>query len=151
MADMLVRVPPHEIDRRDDDLVNTISLVGHLLEQRMDQALSAVGLTARQHTALLHIVDTPGLSRGALGRLLRVSPQAAGTLTRRLRDAGLIDYDEADPGLPVSFTVTESGHQRILDATPIVATTGRHVLARLPSVTVEFLVDAMRALALQVD
>lgn len=148
---MLIRVSSRQSSRRDDDLMDTISRVGHLLEQRMDQALSAVGLTARQHRALLHISETPGLSRGSLGRFLRVSPQAAGTLSRRLRDAGLIDYDEADPGLPVSFTITESGRQRILQATPIVSTTGRSVLSQMPTVTVELLIDAMNDLARQID
>src|SRR5581483_3290607 len=73
-------------------LVDTILLVGHLVEHRMEQALNGLSLTARQYQALRHVADTPGLSRGALGRRLRLSPQGAGALARRLREAGLVDY-----------------------------------------------------------
>jgi DNA-binding MarR family transcriptional regulator len=148
---MLVQTEPGEGARLAHDLVNTISLVGHVLEQQMDHALSETGLTARQYQALFHIAKTPGLSRGALGRLLCVSPQGAGAVTRRLRDAALVDYDDAGPGLPVSFTVTEAGQRRLIEASPIVAATGRRILAPLPTGTIECLAGAMNLLATPVS
>lgn len=68
-----------------EHLTQAISALGHLLELRIDQALSEEGITTRQFVALIHISGDSNLHRSSLARILHISPQAAAGLTQAPR------------------------------------------------------------------
>ncbi|HEY2205206.1 MAG TPA: MarR family winged helix-turn-helix transcriptional regulator [Pseudonocardia sp.] len=144
------RSEPHRRELDDNSLTSTFALASHLLELRLDQALSGQGITARQYRALRHIADEPGVTRVDLASFLRITPQAAGGLSQRLHDAGLIERSLPVGGLPISFTITDQGRTQLARAAPVVMATERETLAKLPSGTVESLVGAMRELLLEI-
>jgi DNA-binding MarR family transcriptional regulator len=138
--------PPRSGVPSGTDLTSHILLAGHLFEQRLDQALDAEGLTARQYRALQHISLNPEVTRVELAHVLRISRQASGGISQRLHKAGLIERNWQGPGLSISFTVTESGRQHLRRASPIVAAAERDILAGLSQSTARSLVVAVHEL-----
>jgi DNA-binding MarR family transcriptional regulator len=53
-------------------------------------AVKPSGLTVPQYSALLFLVDNPGISAAALARLCHVTPQTMTTILQNLESAGLI-------------------------------------------------------------
>ncbi|GAA5163339.1 hypothetical protein GCM10023321_50030 [Pseudonocardia eucalypti] len=125
--------------------------MGHLLQVRIDQALSAEGITARQFDALEHIAADSGLHRASLARILHTSPQAAAGLTRRLHDRGLLERHFLDPWSPITFAITEAGTRCLARARPIVTAVEREVLSHLPERLVAVLSDGVLGLVHGVD
>lgn len=99
--------------RPDDHLTYLMAKVGHLLERRVDEAVSQAGLTLRQFSALAHIARRPGLSSSDLARSLLTTPQAVNTLVSRLEAAGLISRAPSLPRQPLVLTLTTSGVQAL--------------------------------------
>ena len=129
-----------------DSLTNLFLQAGHLLELRLDQALSAQGLTARQHRALGHIATHPYITRVELADALRVSGQAVGGLTQRMHSAGLIERISSGPGFPMSFLLTPLGQVSLRRAAPIVAATERDTVTALSTASLGSLLETVHAL-----
>lgn len=116
--------PPDE-PRVDPDahLTYLMAKVGHLLERRLDQALTGVGLTLRQFIALAHIAARPGLSGADLARALLTSPQAVNTLVQRLVAAGLVDRADGPGRAPRALILSPSGARALRRAAPVATAT----------------------------
>ena len=122
----------------DDHLTYLLARVAHLLERRVERALTtygagrtSTGLTLRQLSALVHIARAPGLSTADLARALLTSPQAVGTLVQRLETAALIQRLPDRPGLRVALRATPAGITALTRAAPIATTAERVALANL--------------------
>jgi DNA-binding MarR family transcriptional regulator len=100
-------------------LTYSLFRLGHLLEMKLNQRLAPQHLTARQLSALLHIEETPGLSRVTLANMLQITPQAAGGLARRLDERGLITRTFTELRSPMTYSLTTTGRRRLEQAKPI--------------------------------
>jgi DNA-binding MarR family transcriptional regulator len=67
-----------------------LKITQHLLRQRLDAELSAIGITAPQNAALLAIADNPRISNASLARAAFVTPQTMQAILVNLERAGLI-------------------------------------------------------------
>ncbi|WP_051342471.1 MarR family winged helix-turn-helix transcriptional regulator [Pseudonocardia spinosispora] len=130
-------------------LITDLAAVAHLLERRLDHALSEDGLTARQYRALRLIAAEPGISRILLAKALYITPQAVGGLTQRLHSAELIDRVGGESGL--SFTITPAGAEALATASPLVAAAQRDLLARLPTGTLDTLTANVHELLTEIE
>ena len=134
-----------------EHLTQSISALGHLLELRIDQALSDEGITARQFIALVHIASDPNLHRSSLSRILHISPQVAAGLTHRLRDRGLLQRTVLDRWSPITFAITDIGLRCLARTRPIVTQVERDTLSHLSGRIASTLVEAVSALVHEVD
>lgn len=130
----------------DDRLTQSVSRLGHLLELRLSQVLSVEGITARQFNALLHIAENPQPTRGTMAAALRISPQAAGGLSRRLHARGLVTRVHSTPWEPTTFELTASGMKHLSDALPIAVAAEREALSQLSPGAAENLVRSIHEL-----
>ena len=67
-----------------------LKITQHLLRQRLDAELSAIGTTAPQNAALLAIAANPRISNASLARAAFVTPQTMQGILVNLERAGLI-------------------------------------------------------------
>jgi DNA-binding MarR family transcriptional regulator len=112
-------------------LLRLIILVAHLLEQRCNDALSDLDITTRQALVLELLARDPGNSRAGLARLLGISPQAVGGLTRRLCDAGLVAGAATSSGERARYTLTSMASELLDSAQPEVSAVETQVLESL--------------------
>ena len=98
-----------------------LALVAHLLGQRMDRGLSALGVTATGFGVLFQLQHNPEVSSAELARRVLVTPQSAGPLLARLERDGLVVRDQiGGPGTPIISRITERGRQRLAEAMALV-------------------------------
>lgn len=80
------------IDARDEAgwIGYQLKVTQHLLRQRLDAELSAIGITAPQNGVLLAIAANPRISNASLARAAFVTPQTMQGILANLERAGLI-------------------------------------------------------------
>jgi DNA-binding MarR family transcriptional regulator len=98
-----------------------LKITQHLLRQRLDAELSAIGITAPQNAALLAIADNPRISNASLARTAFVTPQTMQAILANLERAGLIVRSpHLVHGRIITTELTEAGRKAV-DAGKIAA------------------------------
>lgn len=98
-----------------------LALVAHLLGQRMDRRLSALGVTATGFGVLFQLQHNPEVSSAELARRVLVTPQSVGPLLAKLEHDGLVVREQiGGPGTPIISRITERGRQRLAEAMAVV-------------------------------
>ena len=98
-----------------------LKITQHLLRQRLDAELSAIGITAPQNAALLAIADNPRISNASLARAAFVTPQTMQAILVNLERAGLIvRTPHLVHGRIIMTELTEAGRKAV-DAGTIAA------------------------------
>ena len=106
--------------------------VAHVLQRKMDETLSAVGLSARQFSVLVYLARTPNITAGRLARLVLVTPQSMSDLLASLVAAGLVEREApAGRGHPMGATLTRAGRAALGAAFPLVESLERETTAGL--------------------
>jgi DNA-binding MarR family transcriptional regulator len=98
-----------------------LKITQHLLRQRLDAELSAIGTTAAQNAALLAIAANPRISNASLARAAFVTPQTMQGILVNLERAGLIVRSpHRVHGRIIMTELTEAGRKAV-DAGTIAA------------------------------
>ena len=80
-----------------------------LVEDRLEPALRARGLTLRKYAVLGHITAAPGISYSELARRSRITVQSTHTLIQSLVGAGLVQSDAPAAGMPARLSASAAG------------------------------------------
>jgi len=112
--------------------------LGYLLARAADQAgrlwlarLKSRNINPRQFSMLAWLAKDPGLSQGALARLVMITPQSASESLKALVDAGLVARGEVAPGRPARLHLTASGRSLLTKAYPLVERANQESFAAL--------------------
>ena len=85
--------------------------LGRLVEERLDDALEAAGLSLRLMGALGHLARQPGLSYTELAGRARVTPQSMHATVAGLIEAGAVSPAGTGRGRRALLEVTPRGHR----------------------------------------
>lgn len=108
----------------------SIVRVAHVLQRRMDEALSSAGLNARQFSILVYLAQTPNITAGKLARLVLVTPQSMSDLLAGLVEAGLVEREPpSGRGHPMGAALTRAGRAALARAFPLVEELDRSTTA----------------------
>jgi DNA-binding MarR family transcriptional regulator len=100
----------------EDHLTYLMTQAAHGMGVLLDRALQDHDVTLRQFGALAHIGRHAGISGADLAQRLRISPQAAATLVRRMAAAGLVEHTKTGKGLAAQLRLTDHGRARLVAA-----------------------------------
>lgn len=129
---LLDRVPPRNQGRTGQDPLPCVVIkLGRLVERRLQMELAGCGITAAHLIALIEIARHPGISRADLARELRITPQAAGGISRQLINDELITRTPHVPGQSTAFTLTNAGAVRLREAVDSVRSVHMELLGTL--------------------
>ncbi|OYX31944.1 MAG: MarR family transcriptional regulator [Caulobacterales bacterium 32-69-10] len=125
-----------------------LKITQHLLRQRLDAELSAIGVTAPQNAALLAIAANAQISNASLARTAFVTPQSMQGILVNLERAGLIVRSpHPDHGRIIMTELTQAG-RRVVEAGTIAAdTVERQMLSGLSGEEARLLGDLLRRCA----
>jgi len=100
-----------------------IGRLDHALSRRMLEALSPLGLTVSQYTALSFMESQAQISNAQLAERTLISPQSANEMVKQMADKGWVQR-EPDPfhGRVVRLSVTATGKRLLQQAHALVAT-----------------------------
>ena len=76
-------------------------------------------VSPQQFSALMHLVERPGLSQADLAREVLATPQSVGELLRQMEDRGMVERTPpARRGLPIALYASPAGIALLDDITP---------------------------------
>jgi DNA-binding MarR family transcriptional regulator len=114
-----MRSTPFPVTGRAGYLVKQLQ---HALRARMDNELSALGLSTGQYAILTAVEEAPGSSGAELARRCFITPQSVNGLLAGLQHSGLIERSaSATHGRIVETTLSAQGRQQLRAAHKIVA------------------------------
>src|SRR6202167_5281035 len=125
-----------------------LKITQHLLRQRLDAELSAVGITAPQNAALLAIADNPRISNASLARAAFVTPQTMQGILVNLERAGLIVRSpHPEHGRVIMTELTEAGQKAVAAGTRAADVVERQMLSALSAKEAKLLRDMLKRCA----
>jgi DNA-binding MarR family transcriptional regulator len=109
-----------------------IGRLDHILNRRMLEALSPLGLTVSQYAALSFLDTQEQISNAQLAERTLISPQSANEMVKQMNDKGWVER-APDPfhGRVVRLSVTVAGKALLLQAHATVARLESSMLADL--------------------
>ena len=115
----------------------------HLVQARLDRALSGLGLSFAQYEVLEILAAEPKLHAGEVGRRFRITRQAAHGLLVQLTRADLVDLLPKDGGVR-GARLTQTGRRRLATCRRALEATER-TLAALPAETQRSFLESLGA------
>src|SRR5580704_18516966 len=109
-----------------------LKITQHLLRQRLDAELSAIGTTAPQNAALLAIADNPRISNASLARAAFVTPQTMQAILVNLERGGLIVRSpHPGHGRVIMTELTKAGQKAVAEGAKAADVVERQMLSTL--------------------
>src|ERR1700722_8601834 len=129
-----------------------LKIAQHLLRQRLDAELSAIGITAPQNAALLAIADNPRISNASLARAAFVTPQTMQAILVNLERAGLIVRSpHPEHGRVIMTELTKAGQKAVTEGAKAADVVERQMLSMLSAEEARLLCELLKRCAAALD
>lgn len=113
------------------ETVVMLVIAGRRLRERIDDSLSAIGMTMRHVSALGHLQRQNDLSYSDLARRSGITAQSMRATAAQLQQLGAISAITAGQGQRARLELTPTGHELLRQAKSVIADTENAILGRL--------------------